>query len=95
MESDATPEEKQRLFSYIGREIPAEQLPAELIRLAMMSVADTVIFPMQDVLSLGGTSRMNRPGTETGNWRWQLEKEQIRPFVTRNLEGMTRIFRRG
>jgi 4-alpha-glucanotransferase len=60
----------------------------------MMSVADTVIFPMQDILSLGGESRMNRPGTDAGNWRWQLKKDQIRPAVTRNLADMTCIFRR-
>ena len=94
LESDATPAERQRLFRYIGGEISAEQLPAVLIRLAMMSVADTVIFPMQDILSLGAESRMNRPGTEAGNWRWQLEKDQIRPAVTRNLADMTCIFRR-
>jgi 4-alpha-glucanotransferase len=94
LESDATPAERQKLFRYMGGEISAEQLPAVLIRLAMMSVADTVIFPMQDILSLGGESRMNRPGTDVGNWRWQLEKDQIRPSVTRNLADMTCIFRR-
>ena len=94
LESDAAPEEKQRLFKYIGREIPAEKLPAELIRLAMMSVADTAIFPMQDILGLGSKSRMNRPGTDEGNWRWQMEKDSFDPFVTQNLADMTRIFRR-
>jgi 4-alpha-glucanotransferase len=94
LESDATPEEKTRLFTYIGREIPVDQLPAELIRLAMMSVADTVIFPMQDILGLGVRSRMNRPGTDEGNWIWQMEKDLVDPFVTRNLAEMTRIFRR-
>jgi 4-alpha-glucanotransferase len=94
LESDASAEEKQRLFTYLGREIPAEQLPAELIRLAMMSVADTVIFPMQDILSLGTKSRMNRPGTDAGNWQWQMEKEPVGSSVTRNLAEMTRIFGR-
>ncbi|MDO8872876.1 MAG: 4-alpha-glucanotransferase [Methanoregula sp.] len=95
LESDATPEEKLRLFKYIGREIPAEQLPAALIRLAMMSVADTVIFPMQDIYGLGEKSRMNRPGTDEGNWRWQMEKDTIDPSVTQNLADMTQIFGRG
>jgi 4-alpha-glucanotransferase len=94
LESEAAPEERLRLFTYLGREIPAEQLPAELIRLAMMSVADTVIFPVQDILSLGGKSRMNRPGTDEGNWQWQMEKDQIGPSVTRNLAELTRIFGR-
>ena len=94
LESDATVEEKKRLFSYLGREIPAEQLPAEFIRLAMMSVADTVIIPMQDILGLDGKSRMNIPGTDKGNWRWQMEKDAISPSVNRNLAEMTRIFGR-
>jgi 4-alpha-glucanotransferase len=94
LESDATPEEKLRHFSYIGRELKPEQLPKELIQLAMMSVADTVIIPMQDILSLGGISRMNRPGTDEGNWRWQMEKDQIDPSLIRNLAAQTRIFRR-
>ena len=94
LESEAAPEEKQMLLKYIGRKISAEKLPAELIRLAMMSVADTVIVPMQDILGLGRKSRMNRPGTDKGNWRWQMETDLIDPFVTKNLAEMTRIFRR-
>ncbi|MDP3565068.1 MAG: 4-alpha-glucanotransferase, partial [Methanoregula sp.] len=94
LESDASPEEKKRLATYLGREIPAEQFPAELIRLAMMSVADTTIFPIQDILGLGGRSRMNIPGTETGNWRWQMVKDQIGPSVSRDLAEITRIFGR-
>jgi 4-alpha-glucanotransferase len=94
LESDATPEEKLNLIKYIGREIPSDQLPAELIRIAMMSVADTVIIPLQDILSLGGLSRMNRPGTDEGNWRWQMEDECIVPSVTQKLAEMTRIFGR-
>ncbi|MDO9034166.1 MAG: 4-alpha-glucanotransferase [Methanoregula sp.] len=94
LELDATPEDKQRLFNYMGREIPAEQLPAEFIRLAMMSVADTVIFPMQDIFGLGNKSRMNRPGTDAGNWQWQMEKGMVGHSVTQNLADMTRFFNR-
>lgn len=94
LESDATPDEKTRLFRYLGKKIPAEQLPEELIRLAMMSVADTVIFPLQDILGLDGTSRMNRPGSDKGNWRWQMEKDVIDVSMTRDLAIMTQIFGR-
>jgi len=93
-ELDATPEDKLRLFHYMGREIPAEQLPAEFIRLAMMSVADTVIFPVQDIFGLGNKSRMNRPGTDEGNWQWQMEKGMVGHSVIQNLSDMTRIFNR-
>ena len=94
LESEATTVEKQNLFRYIGREISAETLPFVLIRLAMMSVADTVIIPVQDILSLGAGSRMNRPGTDVNNWRWRLEKDQIRPFVAEKLAEMAEVYER-
>ena len=94
LESEATTVEKRRLFRYIGQEISADQLPPVLIRLAMMSVADTVIFPLQDILGLGAESRMNRPGTDTGNWRWRLEKDRISPLVTETLADMTEVYGR-
>ena len=34
-----------------------------MIRVVLASVADTVIVPLQDVLGLGTTARMNQPGT--------------------------------
>ena len=52
-ESEALHKEKMRLFKYIGREADAEEISWEFIRLAMASVANTAILPMQDVLSLG------------------------------------------
>lgn len=36
------------------------------------SPADTVIFTMQDILSLGAKGRMNIPSKSDGNWRWRL-----------------------
>ena len=94
LESEATGPERERLFTYIGRKISADKLPDLLIRLAMISVADTVIFPLQDILALGAKARMNRPGTQTGNWRWQLKKDQISPLVTGYLGGMTAMYGR-
>ncbi len=44
-ENEANPEDKKRLFRYLGREIPPEGVPQRTHRLAMMSVANTVIIP--------------------------------------------------
>ena len=41
------------------------------IRALLASVADTVLFPLQDVLGLGTEARMNQPATLGGNWRWR------------------------
>jgi len=48
-----------------------------VIRTMMRSVADTVIFPLQDLLMYGADTRMNVPGTEKGNWGWRVTKEQL------------------
>ncbi|HVT79131.1 MAG TPA: 4-alpha-glucanotransferase [Phycisphaerae bacterium] len=42
-----------------------------MLRLAWTSVADTAIAPMQDLLGLGGSARMNYPGRPAGNWAWR------------------------
>lgn len=46
-----------------------------MIRALYISVADTVIIPMQDVLGLGNEARMNLPGKAGGNWRWRATRE--------------------
>lgn len=43
-----------------------------LIRLAYESNASAAIIPLQDLLCLDGSVRMNRPGTVGENWNWRL-----------------------
>ena len=33
--------------------------------------------PLQDVLMLDDTARMNVPGVAAGNWTWQAEHDQV------------------
>jgi 4-alpha-glucanotransferase len=42
-----------------------------------MSVAHTVIIPLQDILDLGSEARMNIPGTPFGNWEWRFCWEML------------------
>ena len=93
-EKEAKPEEKKRLFLYLGREVSVKELPQELIRLLMMSVADTTIFPMQDLLGLGAEARMNHPSTREGNWQWRLLPDQIIPALAYRLREITEIYGR-
>lgn len=48
-----------------------EPMPWALIRLALESTARLAVVPAQDLLGLGSESRMNRPGTDQGNWAWR------------------------
>ncbi|HZD44252.1 MAG TPA: 4-alpha-glucanotransferase, partial [Methanomicrobiales archaeon] len=61
---------------------------------AMMSVANTSIILMQDLLGLGAEARMNRPSTLTGNWKWRLTEEQVESAPWDHLREMTEQFRR-
>jgi 4-alpha-glucanotransferase len=93
-ESEATDEDKGRLFSYSGRTIEPAQVPREMMRLLMMSAANTVIFPMQDVLGLGSDARMNFPSTTQGNWEWRLTPEQLSEADATWLREMTQVYAR-
>ncbi len=92
--SEANPEDKKRLFSYLGKEVEEENVHWELIRLAMGSVANTVIIPMQDILGLGEESIMNLPATADGNWQWRLNPGQITTFVSDKLREITETYGR-
>lgn len=59
-----------------------------LIRLAMNSVADTAIFPLQDVLGLGSEARLNRPGQPYGNWAWRYRHEALTDDLANTLRQM-------
>ena len=56
---------------------PQEMLHKPLIAMAMRSVAELCIIPMQDHLGLDNGSRINTPSTIGTNWRWRLKREQL------------------
>jgi len=85
---------RERVSRYLGREVNGDNVHRELVRLAMMSVADTAILPMQDLLGLGEWARMNRPAREKGNWQWRLMAEQVTPSLARELLEMTEVYGR-
>ena len=94
LEEEVSEADRQRIFSYFGRKVSDDELHWELIRLAMRSVANIVIFPVQDLLGLGKEARMNRPGTREGNWRWKLQPNQITAELKETLLSMSEIYGR-
>ena len=69
------PETKERVLEGVGGD--ADGVVWNLIRVAMTSVADVAIFPLQDVLDLGSEARMNVPGVATGNWSWRVHSDSF------------------
>jgi 4-alpha-glucanotransferase len=66
----------------------------ELIRLAMMSVANTVIIPMQDILNLGEEARMNCPSVPMENWEWRLLPDKLNSASVSWLREIAEIYGR-
>lgn len=66
---------KERLNIYSGTSVSENNVNRVLARLCYSSVAKTVILPMQDILGLQKNTRMNTPGTNSGNWLWRLQTE--------------------
>lgn len=83
-------EEKEIVEKYVSKENPARQI----MELALASVADTAILPMQDVLQLDEKSRMNTPGTASGNWGWRFQWKQLKAVQRKFLKETTEKYNR-
>jgi 4-alpha-glucanotransferase len=59
-------------FMHIKEQVTAKNAACYMMELAYASPCHIAIVPMQDILCLDGTTRMNIPGTAEGNWRWRL-----------------------
>ena len=66
----------------------------ELVRLAMASVADTCIIPLQDHLELGSEARINTPSTLGGNWNWRMEAGSLTPGLADEIRSLTELYAR-
>ena len=64
--------EKEKAFALRYLNTDGAEMNWTLIRALFASVARAAVVPMQDILGLGAESRMNKPGTLGGNWRWRM-----------------------
>lgn len=55
----------------------APQMPQALMQLTLQTMAGLAVVPMQDILGLDSTARMNTPGTVEGNWGWRMQWTQF------------------
>jgi 4-alpha-glucanotransferase len=64
---------RERAFAGTYLAAKAKDIHWAMIRAACNSVANIAVFPMQDVLGLDGTARMNLPGKPVDNWAWRFD----------------------
>ncbi|SER52852.1 4-alpha-glucanotransferase [Lachnobacterium bovis] len=88
-------DEKDIVRNYLGDYTTVdEKINIPLIRLAISSVSDTCIIPMQDILGYGNVARMNTPSTTGNNWKWRLLKNEFDSDIIKWLFNLTKIYGR-
>lgn len=91
---DADTDNIKNISIYTGCGVNQKSVNRIFNRLAYASVAKAAILPMQDLLALDETSRMNTPASVDGNWEWQLKPGQIAEQAERQLSDWVTIFNR-
>jgi len=79
--------ERKHALSIIGSD--GSEIHWDMIKLALDSPADTAIIPLQDILGLGSTARMNTPGTVGQNWDWRFDPDLLTPDLIERLLNLT------
>ncbi|MBR3591701.1 MAG: 4-alpha-glucanotransferase [Clostridia bacterium] len=62
----------------------------DMIRALSKSNSMLCIIPMQDVLCLDSSARMNTPGTIDDNWTWRVKGDDINPDNAKLLKKLTK-----
>ncbi len=92
MTNEELEKEREYTLKYLGTD--GREIHWDMIRLAMSSVADVAIIPLQDVLGLGSEARTNLPGSLQGNWEWRFTSNMLTEEVKERLRGLTIVYER-
>ncbi len=84
-------EERDHLHHYFGTTSIDHW---KVIRTIMGSVAQMAIIPLQDVLGLDSSARMNIPGTIESNWKWRMTETTDLKECGEKLKALTVLYNR-
>lgn len=90
-----TEEGKEQIRAYMDDHHTEDaQMYKKLIRMAMMSSAQTCIVPLQDWAGLDNSARMNAPGTVDDNWSWRMKDGLTTEELAEEVLAVTKAFNR-
>ncbi|MFW5489004.1 MAG: 4-alpha-glucanotransferase [Desulfovibrio sp.] len=92
--AETTAQDRERLAEYLGLDPTEDNIAWSLVRLTMSSCAHLAVFPMQDLLGLDETARMNTPSIANGNWCWRVAPHQLDGTLEKKLRELTLLFGR-
>lgn len=87
--------DKKMCIDYMNNKNSREsEIHWDFICLAMRSVADTCIIPVQDYLGLGEEARINTPSTLGNNWTWRMKQNSISKKNIKKIKMLTKLYGR-
>ncbi|MBK7176250.1 MAG: 4-alpha-glucanotransferase [Chloroflexi bacterium] len=90
--TSSTEDERDHFRRYMA--VDGHDVAWDMIRLAQLSVADTAVVMMQDLMRLGTEARMNFPGKVGGYWRWRYTPAMLTAQIAYNLRLLTELYGR-
>ena len=88
-------EDKRMSINYMNNKYTRDNaIHWDFICLAMRSVADTCIIPVQDYLGLGKEARINVPSTLGTNWTWRMSKKGFSKKMVKKIKMLTKLYGR-
>ncbi|MBL1175351.1 4-alpha-glucanotransferase [Pantanalinema sp. GBBB05] len=85
--------ERDAILRYLGHVSP-DGIHWDLIRIALSSVANIAIIPIQDLFGSDSGGRMNFPGKAEGNWEWRYHGWDLTDHIRDRLKALTTTFGR-
>ncbi len=85
---------QRRVAGYFDGFDPVE-VHWHLVRMALGSVAQWCVLPLQDLLGLGSSARMNHPGQASGHWSWRCREADLNATIGERLRDLTELYGRG
>lgn len=74
--------------------VSGDNINWDLIRYAYSSSAKYAIIPVQDLIGLDNSARMNTPGVGDGNWQFRFKEDMLNDDIAKNLDYLCKLFNR-
>ena len=88
-------DDRKMIETYLDvKDADNKRLVHSLIALALSSVADRCVIPMQDYLCLGNEARMNEPSTLGNNWKWRVSANKLTKKLAKEIRTMSVVYGR-
>jgi 4-alpha-glucanotransferase len=93
---DLTPSQQLqvRQAMHVGENTSPQEIVRALITYVYRRRAETAVIPMQDLLGLPSSCRMNIPGVSQGNWHWQMDEGMLKFDIAKWLSALCKQYKR-